>query len=65
MGLDPLDDLSTAGQENHDGVMMLFYEIGHKILADTIVDISQDPGRAGRNKNTSCRVPAKDVSARS
>ena len=43
MGFEPLDDLSTAGQENHDGVMMLFHEIGHKILADTIVDISQDP----------------------
>ena len=53
MGMDP-PDLSTAGQVNHDGVMMMFHEIGHNILADTMVDISQNPGRSGRNKNTSC-----------
>ena len=44
---------------------MLFHEIGHKILADTMVDISQDPGRAGRNKNTSCPVATREVSTRS
>ena len=55
MGIDPLDDLMTAGQENHDGVMMLFHEIGRKILA----------GRAGRKKNTSGQAPTRVVSTRS
>ena len=44
---------------------MLFHEIGRKILADTMVKISQNPGRAGRNKNTSRQVPTKEVSTRS
>ena len=48
MGIDPSEDLSTAGQENHDGVMMLFHEIGRKLLADTIVDVPQNPKLAGR-----------------
>ena len=65
MGFERLDDLSTAGQDNRDGVMMLFHEIGHKILADTMVDISQDPGCAGKNKNTSCPVPTSEVSTKS
>ena len=65
MGIDPSDDLSTAGEENHDGVMMLFHEIGHKIMDDTMVDMSQNPGRAGRHKNTSCPVQTREVSTRS
>ena len=29
--VNPLDDLSAAGRQNHDGVLILFHSIGHGI----------------------------------
>ena len=62
MGVNPLDDLSTVGRQNLDGVLMLFHSIEHGILAETETDRLQNPGRAGKYKNKSCNVPAPEAS---
>ena len=41
MEVNPLDDLSKAGRQTHDGVLMLFHHIGLGILANTRADRTQ------------------------
>ena len=56
MAVRPMDDLSAAGRQNHDGVLMLFHLIEHGILVDTMTDRPQNPGRAGKYRNKSSNV---------
>ena len=65
MGINPLDDRSTAGQANHDDFLMLFHAIGHRSLADTKVDFPQNPGRVRRNKSMSCKLSILEAIASS
>ena len=56
LGVNPLDHLSKAGRQAHDGVSMLFHSIGHGSLANAETDRPQSFGRAGKYKKKSCSV---------